>query len=83
MLTRDPLPDTPAKDVLLQVAVGDAQVTTLGAHISARMWDAPVLAPQTRPVWGVEEAAPGYSGSALVEWLYVDVCLLHDLRWLH
>jgi pimeloyl-ACP methyl ester carboxylesterase len=71
-LTRDPLPGSPAKDVLMQVAIGDAQVTSLGAHIAARMWDAPTVAPQTRPVWGVEESEPGFSGSALVEWLYVD-----------
>jgi len=69
----DPLPGTPPKDVLIQVAMGDAQVTTLGAHVMARAWGASTVTPQTRPVWGVEERDPGTSGSALVEWQYTDV----------
>ncbi len=63
---------TPAKDVLLHAAIGDAQVTTLGAQIMARAYGATTVAPQTREVWGIEEREPGYSGSALVEWLYPD-----------
>ena len=72
-MNREPSPGIPAKDVLLQVAIGDAQVTTLGAQIMARAFGAKTVAPETRPVLGVPEAAPGFSGSALVEWLYTDV----------
>lgn len=65
-----PLPGTPAKDVLLQVAIADAQVTTLGAHIMARSYDAPLIEDPARPVWGLETAASGHEGSALVEFDY-------------
>jgi hypothetical protein len=61
------------KKVLIQVGIGDAQVTTLGAHISARAFGASTVAPETRPIWGVDEAQPGFEGSAIVEWLYDDV----------
>lgn len=62
-----------AKQVLIQAAIGDAQVTTLGAHVMARAYGASTVAPETRPVWGVTEQAPGFVGSALVEWAYTDV----------
>lgn len=60
------------KDILIQVAVGDAQVTTLGAHIQARAYGAQRVAPSYRPIWGVEEAEAPFSGSAIVEWFYSD-----------
>lgn len=68
-----PLPNTPPKDVLLQVGIGDAQVTPLGAHVMARAFGAKTVAPQTRPIWGVDEAQPGFTGSAIVEFGYSDV----------
>ena len=52
-IMNDPLPGTPAHQVILQVAIGDHQVTTLGAHIMARAIGAVAIAPQTRPMWGV------------------------------
>jgi pimeloyl-ACP methyl ester carboxylesterase len=61
------------KDVLLQVGINDHQVTTLGAHIQARAWGAATVAPQTRALWNIEERAPGFEGSALVEFLYNDI----------
>jgi len=67
-----PAADNVAKDILLQVAIGDAQVNTLGAHVMARAYGAKTVAPQTRPIWGIEEAEPGFSGSAVVEWFYPD-----------
>ncbi len=69
----DPLPGSPVKQLLLQVAIGDAQVTPLGAEFMARAYGAMTVAPETRPIWGVEEAQPGFSGSAIVEWEYTDV----------
>jgi len=61
------------KDVLLHDAIGDAEVTTLGAHIMARSFGADLITPATRDVFGLSERAPGTRGSALVEWRYTDV----------
>ncbi len=72
-MNREPNPDVGAKQVLMQVAIGDAQVSNVGAQIQARAFGASTVAPQTKPVWGVEEQAPGFTGSAYVEWRYTDV----------
>lgn len=71
-MTRDPLPGTPPKRFLLQVAEGDAQVSTLGAEIAARAVGAVSVSPAIRPIWGVEEVAAPIEGSAIVEWRYTD-----------
>lgn len=71
-LNEAPLPGTPAKEVLLQVAVGDSQVTTLGAHMMARSYGAATVAEAYRDVWGVPELEAPFTGSALVEWYYPD-----------
>lgn len=72
-LNKEPDPKVGPKQALLQVAIGDAQVTGLGAHIQARALGAATVAPQTRPLFGIEEKQPGFTGSALVEWKYADV----------
>lgn len=69
-MNHTPLPDTPAKQVLLQVAIGDAQVTTLGAHVMARAYGAALIEDPVRPVWGLETEPSGHTGSALVEFDY-------------
>lgn len=61
------LPGTPEHQVLLHVAIGDHQVTPLGAHIIARAVGAKNLAPVNRSVWGIEEAAGPFMGSGMVE----------------
>ena len=62
------------KQVLLQVALADNQVTPLGAHYQARAYGARLLEPATRDVWGLDTVAPPLvGGSALVEWYYTDV----------
>jgi len=71
-MNRSPADGQQAKDVLLQVAIGDAQVSTLGAHMMARAYGASTVYPQTRAVYGVEEQVGGFTGSALVEWTYPD-----------
>lgn len=68
--TANPLPDTPAKDVLLQVGLGDKQVTPLGAEMHARALGAHLISPATRSVWGLTEVETVQDGSALVEWDY-------------
>ncbi|MFT4976045.1 MAG: hypothetical protein ACI8S6_001940, partial [Myxococcota bacterium] len=69
-MNEEPLPDTPAKQILLQAAIGDLQVTTLGAHIQARAYGAALITPAVRSVWGLEEVEGPHTGSALIEWDY-------------
>lgn len=71
-MNQAPQDGSPAKQILQQVAIGDAQVTTLGAQIMARAYQSNTVAPETRPIWGVEEAEPGFTGNAIVEWYYPD-----------
>jgi hypothetical protein len=61
------LPGTPSHEVLLHVAIGDYQVTPLGAHIIARTVKAKSLSPANRSLWGIEEAASPFMGSGIVE----------------
>lgn len=63
----DRLPNTPDKDVLIHVAIGDHQVSPLGAHVMARAVGARSMKPAVRPIYGVEEAEMPYEGSAIVE----------------
>lgn len=62
--------NTPSHRVLLQLAIGDHQVSALGAHIMARAIGAVAIAPQTRPMWGIEEVSGPHAGSAIVEFDY-------------
>jgi hypothetical protein len=70
----DTLPGTPDHEVLLHDAIGDHQVTTLGAHIVARAVGAKLLVsndpskPVHRDVFGLEQTSTPFSGSAIVEW---------------
>jgi len=64
------LPNTPSHDVLLHVALGDHQVTPLGAHIIARAIGAKNLKAVNREVWGIEDVDAPYAGSAMVEVSY-------------
>lgn len=64
------LPGSTPTRILQQVAIGDAQVTTLGAHIMARAHGAALIGEPARPVWGLETVAGPHEGSALVEWDY-------------
>lgn len=68
-ITANLFPDTPAHSVLMQVSIGDHQVTTLGAHILARAAGAVTLKPANRPIYGIDEVSPPYTGPAtLVEY---------------
>lgn len=69
-IMNDPLPGTMPHQVILQVAMGDHQVTTLAAHIMARAVGAVMIAPQTRAVFGIEEVSGPHTGSAIVEFDY-------------
>jgi len=64
------LPGTPKHEILMHVAIGDHQVTPLGAHIIARSVKAKNLSPTNRSVWGVEDAPAPFMGSGLVEYSF-------------
>ena len=56
--------------VLMQAAIGDASVPTIGAHVLARGFNASLLQPANRTVFGLEPVNPPFSGSAYIEWDY-------------
>ena len=59
--------DGVAHQVLLQDAIGDWQVTTLGAQNMARAYGASLVSPTYRDVWGLETRKAPFTGNALVE----------------
>ncbi len=68
-LATDMFPNTPAHRVLMHVALGDHQVTPLGAHFIARTIGAKNFGPVNREVWGVPTVSgPLTDGSAMVEY---------------
>jgi len=66
-ITDNRLADTPEHHVLIHVAIGDYQVTPLGAHIMARALNAVNVAPVNREIWEIPSAMPPLSGNAMVE----------------
>lgn len=65
----DLLPGSPKHEVLLPVAIGDHQVSTLGAHIMARAIGGVVnLSPTNRTIFGITEASGPHDGSAMIEY---------------
>ncbi len=63
------LPGSPKHEVLLPVAIGDHQVSTLGAHIMTRAIGGVVnLGPTNRTIFGIKEATGPHSGSAMIEY---------------
>ncbi|MCB9681954.1 MAG: hypothetical protein H6733_10840 [Alphaproteobacteria bacterium] len=60
--------DTPAKTLLLRDAVGDHQVTTLGAHILARTVGARHVDTGVREVFGLRSEVSVENETALAEW---------------
>jgi hypothetical protein len=75
-LVSDPLPDTPAKDVLMHVAFGDWTVSELTAQVAARTMVIGVHRPVTadgrsrevEPWWGIDSIDYGSDTSGLVVW---------------
>ena len=62
------LENTPAHEVLIEAAISDEQVTTIGAEFIARSIGATNLQKVNREVYGVTDGPSGFSGSGLVEW---------------
>jgi hypothetical protein len=69
-ITNDPFPNTPAHQVLINAAIGDHQVTTLGAHIMARAVGAPHLDTGIRDIWGLDKVTDSNVGSTYVEYSF-------------
>ena len=67
-LTTDPLPGTPAHQVLFHVAKEDREVVNEASFISARAAGAVLMVPAVRPVFGLEEVPyPASPAAAVVE----------------
>lgn len=65
----DPLPGTQPHSVLLRAALGDHQVTTLGAHVMARSVGAKHYDTGLRDIYGLEKvSAPVTGGAAYFEY---------------
>ncbi|MEP7120742.1 MAG: hypothetical protein ABJE95_07530 [Byssovorax sp.] len=64
------LPGTPQHQVLIDVGIGDFQVTPLGAHIIARTVKAKNLKPVNRTIWGIPDTDGPFMGSGLVEYSF-------------
>lgn len=65
----EPLPGSPPKQLFMRDAIGDHQVTTLGAHVMARTLGAVHVDTGIRPIWGLETASEATDGQhALVEY---------------
>jgi hypothetical protein len=67
-IENDPLPGTPSHEVLLQLSIGDHQVTTLGGHLMARTIGLSNLKPAVRPIFGIDEIDAPHEGSAMIEY---------------
>lgn len=66
-IIEDTLPNTPSHDVFMRAAIGDHQVTTLGAAVMTRTLGIPMVDQGIREVWGIE-TVPSAQGSAYVEY---------------
>ncbi len=62
-----PFHDTPAKQILIQMAVHDCQVSNVGTYYEARLMGMPLLTPALFDVYGVAKM-PGPLPSALTMW---------------
>jgi hypothetical protein len=74
-MTGDPLENTPAHEIMLQVAFADHQVANVAAEVEARTIGAPIMEPglaegrhwEIDPYFGPTATYP-YQGSALIYW---------------
>jgi hypothetical protein len=67
-IENDPLPNTPSHTVLMRAAIGDHQVTNLGAHVMARAVGATHLDSGLGDIWGLDSSAGPFEGSAYTEY---------------
>ncbi len=67
-ISNDMFPNTPAHNILIHTAIGDHQVTPLGAHFIARTVGAQNLMSVNREIYGVPDAPSGFTGNGMCEW---------------
>ena len=67
-ITDNTLPGTPSHNVLIHTAIGDQQVTPLGAHFIARTIGAQNLKATNREIFGIPDADSGFNGNGMCEW---------------
>jgi hypothetical protein len=75
-ITRDPLPNTPVKKILMETALGDHQVASIAAEIEARTLGAKVYQPAygpgrtnyKTPFFGFQALKDNDPGSGIVVW---------------
>ncbi|MBX7082691.1 MAG: hypothetical protein K1X88_26025 [Nannocystaceae bacterium] len=67
---RDMLPGTPAHEVLINDAIGDHQVTTLGAHVMARTMGMPHVDTGLRDIFGLDKVQAPHDGSGIAEYSF-------------
>jgi len=67
-LRDDPLPGTPAHEVMMRAAVGDHSVPTVAAHVMARTLGVPHVDSGVRAIWGLESVDEAVAGSAYIEY---------------
>jgi hypothetical protein len=65
-LVDHPLPGTPAKKVLMQMGVNDAQVPNIGTEVEVRSLGLSAVAPSAWPRFGIPEREAPFDGSAFV-----------------
>jgi hypothetical protein len=64
------LPGTPKHEILIHAAIGDQQVTPLGAQMVARSMHAKNLKPVNRSIYGIPDADGPFLGSGYVEFSF-------------
>ncbi len=69
-MINDPIDGVPVKQVLLQDALGDAQVSTIGAQNMARAYGAALIDAPVDDIYGLATEPSGFVGSALVEYAH-------------
>jgi hypothetical protein len=69
-ITEDMFPGTPKHDILIHAAIGDQQVTPLGAHMVARAVHAKNLKPVNRSIYGIPDTDGPFTGSGFVEFSF-------------
>ena len=67
-LRDEPLPDTPAHEVLMRSAVGDHSVANIASHALARSLGVPVVEAGGGEIWGLDAVAEPPAGSAYIEY---------------
>jgi len=67
-INQNMLENTPSHQVLINCAIGDHQVTPLGAEFIARTIGAQSLEAVNEEVYGIQDAPSGFSGSGIVIW---------------